>query len=436
MTDKTFAISDFIMAKQQLLIWSGHFSSCCFLDHHQYPAVHQKQECLVAVGERSRVKATAGNALPALDIFLKENAGQWIFGHLGFELKAETEGVPALKPDPIGFDDLYFFVPETVIRLQPGQLTISSSTGEPETIFESILKSKPSKPLQPSQKGLPIRPRITKQAYLQAIEKLRAHMLRGDCYEINFCQEFFSPYRVIEPIHYYQQLSNLSPNPFACYYRIGPAHLLCASPERYLMKTGKQVISQPIKGTAARQSQNAVADEAQRQQLLHSAKDRSENVMVVDLVRNDLSKCCEEGSVKVEELFGIYTYPQVHQMISTVSGTLKTHTTLTDLIRASFPMGSMTGAPKKRVLELIEQYESSRRGLFSGSVGYITPNGDFDFNVVIRSILYNEVSHYLSFLVGGGITWYSQAEKEYEECLLKAMALNRLLEHVPDSATP
>jgi para-aminobenzoate synthetase component 1 len=149
--------------------------------------------------------------------------------------------------------------------------------------------------------------------------------------------------------------------------------------------------------------------------------------MIVDLVRNDLSKICSAASVKVEELFGIYSFPQVHQMISTVSGQLRSDIHFIEAIKATFPMGSMTGAPKKRVMELIEQYEQTRRGIFSGAVGYITPEGDFDFNVVIRSIMYNAASKYLSFQAGSAITFYSDPEKEYEECLLKAAAIKKVL---------
>jgi len=149
--------------------------------------------------------------------------------------------------------------------------------------------------------------------------------------------------------------------------------------------------------------------------------------MVVDLVRNDLARICEEGTVNVDELFGVYSFPQVHQMISTVSGELQEGMQFTDMIRACFPMGSMTGAPKKRVMELIEKYERNKRGIFSGAVGYISPEGDFDFNVVIRSILYNASTKYLSWQVGSGITFYSDPEKEWEECLLKASAIESVL---------
>jgi para-aminobenzoate synthetase component 1 len=168
-------------------------------------------------------------------------------------------------------------------------------------------------------------------------------------------------------------------------------------------------------------------DEQNKEELFHSSKDRSENVMVVDLMRNDLSKICKEGTVNVDELYGIYSFPQVHQMISTISGELKKNISFSEIIQATFPMGSMTGAPKKKVMELIEQYEKTKRGIFSGAVGYISPAGDFDFNVVIRSIMYNSMSGYLSFQTGSAVTFYSDPEKEWDECILKAEAMKKVL---------
>jgi para-aminobenzoate synthetase component 1 len=272
-----------------------------------------------------------------------------------------------------------------------------------------------------------INSRIPKPDYIRIIQQLQQHILRGDCYEINFCQEFFASPVAIDPLQVYCSLSNTSPNPFAAYYKTGDRYLLCASPERYLKKEGNRIYSQPIKGTSQRNLQNEGEDIKNKEQLYNSAKDRSENVMIVDLVRNDLSKICEEASVQVEELFGIYSFPQVHQMISTVSGRLRSDIHFIQAIKATFPMGSMTGAPKKRVMELIEQYEQTRRGIFSGAVGYITPDGDFDLNVVIRSIMYNAAGKYLSFQAGSAITFYSDPEKEYEECLLKAAAIKKVL---------
>jgi len=202
---------------------------------------------------------------------------------------------------------------------------------------------------------------------------------------------------------------------------------VCSSPERFLKKLGNKIFSQPIKGTSKRNLNNVKEDERNKKKLSRNKKEISENVMVVDLVRNDLSKVCIEGSVKVEELFGLYTFPQVHQMISTVCGTIDKHASLSDILKATFPMGSMTGVPKKSVMHLIEKYEKTKRGLFSGAIGYITPEGDFDFNVVIRSILYNSTNKYVSMQAGSAITFYSEAEREYEECLVKIEAMKKVL---------
>ncbi|MBS1662166.1 MAG: anthranilate synthase component I family protein, partial [Bacteroidetes bacterium] len=233
----------------------------------------------------------------------------------------------------------------------------------------------------------------------------------------------------IDPLTTWKALGKASPNPFSAFYRLEESYLLCASPERYLKKTGNTLISQPIKGTSPRSHQSPDADRTLQEQLYNSPKDRSENVMVVDLVRNDLSQVCIPGSVRVAELFGVYPFPQVHQMISTVTGELLPGLHWTDALLHTFPMGSMTGAPKRKVVELISRYERSRRGIFSGAVGYITPGGDFDFNVVIRSLLYNQAAQYLSYQVGSGITFYSEAEAEYEECLVKAAGIRKALEN-------
>jgi len=410
-----------------VLTWINRFSTCCFLDNHQYQFSHHTYECIAAAGAVSSISLNAGSALSQLHLFQQKHPG-WLFGHLSYDLKNEIETLSSGHPDYTGFPDLFFFVPETILLLKEDELCISAkdkrTSEEIFNLITGIANSEQPVPLQP----VAFQPRLSKQAYIERIEQLRRHILRGDCYEVNFCQEFFAEKVQVDPVRVYRMLSGISPAPFAAFYRIADRYLLCASPERYLKKQGDTVISQPIKGTGKRNIVNAAYDAANREDLYNSAKDRSENVMVVDLVRNDLSKICREGTVEVDELFGIYSFPQVHQMISTISGTLQPGLSFTDIIKRTFPMGSMTGAPKKKVMELIEQYETNRRGIFSGSVGYIMPNGDFDFNVVIRSILYNSASRYLSYLVGSGITFYSKAENEYEECLLKAEAIKKVFE--------
>lgn len=412
-----------------MLSWVNRFNICCFLDNHQYGSQHNSVECLAAAGAVEWFSPQQ-TILARLQQRYAENR-DWLFGHLSYDLKNALAPLRSEHPDPIGFPDIGLFRPETVLQLQDGRLTISSLTQDPEAVFQDIL----SCTITAGKKGsrsVRIQPRITKEAYIRTIESIRKHIQRGDCYELNFCQEFYAESTQVDPLTVYRRLTELSPNPFSCFYKLEDKYLLCASPERYLQKKGNRLLSQPIKGTFQRNLLDTAADEALKQALHQSEKDRSENVMVVDLVRNDLSQVCKEGSVQVDELFGIYSFPQVHQMISTVSGELKENTGLAEILQASFPMGSMTGAPKRRVMELIEQYESTRRGIYSGAVGYISPDNDFDFNVVIRSILYNASQQYLSYLVGGGITFYSEPEKEYEECLLKATAIKKVLETLPD----
>lgn len=406
--------------KEKVLNWAKRFDTFCFLDNHGYQLQPHSEECLLAAGVKRSIRLNAGTALEELNEFISHSNG-WLFGHLGYDLKNEIENLSSSHPTGLSFPDLFFFEPEILLRFSTKELMIESA--DPVKTFNEIENFKLPEEEELS-KSINIESRLSEKEYISIIQKLRAHILRGDCYEINFCQEFFSKNTHINPLVAYKKLSTVSPNPFSALYRLKDQWLICASPERFLKKTGTHILSQPIKGTLKRDESN---EEEKRKALFESEKDRSENVMVVDLVRNDLSRVCKKGTVKVDELYGIYSFPQVYQMISTVSGELKDNISFAEIIRATFPMGSMTGAPKKRVMELVEQYENRKRGIFSGALGYISPNGDFDLNVVIRSILYNEDSGYLSFPAGSAITFYSDPEKEWEECLLKAEAIRRVL---------
>lgn len=421
-TNCQIAIIDFEQVKEKVLNWAQRFSTFCFLDNHQYQLEPHSEECLLGAGVKRQFSANAGSALTGLQQFI-DDKNSWLFGHLGYDLKNETEELSSLKPDHIGFPDAFFFEPACIIRLNRSVISIEAENAS--SVWQEIQQAtSETRDINP---GTQIQQRFTREEYLSVIEQLKRHILRGDCYEINFCQEFFIEEAVIDPLFVYRQLSKISPNPFSALYRTGDQWLICASPERFIRKEGSRILSQPIKGTSRRVQQDEGLDRESKQHLQLSGKDRSENVMVVDLVRNDLAKVCEEGTVTVDELFAVYSFPQVHQMISTISGELGKDISFTDIIRAMFPMGSMTGAPKKRVMELIEQYERTKRGIFSGALGYISPSGDLDFNVVIRSIMYNAASRYLSFQAGSGITWYSDALQEWEECLLKASAIEQVL---------
>lgn len=406
-----------------MLNWANRFNIFILLDSHGYKDKYSCEEWILAADPIDSFTASE-NFLPGLKQFLASK-NDWLFGHFSYDLKNQIEPLVSVHADHIGFPDIFLFQPDILIRRAEDGIEISAVSREPEDIFKEILSqangsAQDAKPVNVGQ-------RIPKEEYLLIIQKLRQHILRGDCYEINFCQEFFAENVSIDPVFLYQELSSVSPTPFGGLYKLDDRYLLCASPERFLQKKGQKIISQPIKGTIKRDLTNAVADEQLKHELLLSQKDKSENVMIVDLMRNDLSKVCKEGSVHVEELYGIYSFPQVHQMISTVAGELNDETDLADILEATFPMGSMTGAPKRRVMELTEQYEKTKRGIYSGAIGYITPTKDFDLNVVIRSIMYNQTSRYLSYQVGGGITFYSDPEKEYEECLLKAEAIKKVL---------
>ncbi|MEP6676341.1 MAG: anthranilate synthase component I family protein [Ferruginibacter sp.] len=421
--EQNFTVSDLNAFRIKMLNWVNRFSIFCLLDNRQYDLETAAFECMLGAGSKESITCVAGNAFETLKQF-HDKKKTWLMGHLGYGLKNENEKLVSAHPDNIGFKDLQFFIPEILIRLKKDVIAISCS--DPERIFEEINNFIPAADLQ--QTKIKIQKRISQDEYEAVIKKLQQHILRGDCYEINFCQEFFAEDIVIDPVMIYKRLTDFSPNPFSSLYRQDDKYCICASPERYLKKSGDHLFSQPIKGTSRRDLKDSIKDEAAKTYLLQSAKEKSENVMVVDLVRNDLSRVCTEGTVKVDELFGLYSFPQVHQLISTVSGRLRNDLHFVDAIKATFPMGSMTGAPKKRVMELIEQYEKTARGLFSGAIGYISPDGDFDFNVVIRSIFYNADKKYLSFQTGGAITFYSDTAEEYEECLLKAESIMKILE--------
>ncbi|RYY57666.1 MAG: anthranilate synthase component I family protein [Chitinophagaceae bacterium] len=420
-----FRAGELAHPKQKVLNWLQRFSTFSFLDNHSYPSRPGSEEILAAGGARARfdLRIADPSAFQSLDTFINTHQGQWIFGHLGFACGSEPGSVK--RNTDRGFGDCFFFVPDVLVRLDATELVITAD--DPQQVFKDIDAC--SGTIATSGHPPPnVLSRLSREEYLDTIDKLRQHILRGDCYEINFCQEFYAEDSVVDPLAMYHRLAALSPAPFAAFYRVDDQWLACSSPERYLRKQGSQVISQPIKGTLKRDPLAMQPDdEAQARVLYNSAKDRSENVMIVDLVRNDLSRFCIEGSVKVDELYGVYVFPQVYQMISTISGEVDPGIPLGRMLADSFPMGSMTGAPKRRVTELITEYEVSARGLYSGTVGYIRPDGDFDFNVVIRSILYDSTARYLSLPAGSGITFYSDPSLEWEECLIKAAAMRRAL---------
>lgn len=404
--------------KYKALHWADSFSHCCVLDSNGYADPYGQYDLLIAAGASCLIQPEVGDGFKQLKNSLLEQ-GDWMFGILSYELKNETERLSSANPDKLTFPELCFFRPEYLIIAQGGELRVL--IGEPE-ILEYIDRSSPPAVAPTVNSNIHLHAKMTKAAYLEKIERLQQHIARGDVYEVTFCQEFYAEAAAITPLSTYLQLNTNSPTPFSAYLKLVDKYLLCASPERFLRKKGTQLISQPIKGTAKR-SKDQLEDLKIKENLRADLKEQTENVMIVDLVRNDLTKSAVAASVQVAEQFGIYSFAQVHQMISTISCEMRPELHPVDAIRNTFPMGSMTGAPKVRAMELIETYEESKRGAYSGAIGYISPAGDFDLNVVIRSILYAKDQQYLSFQVGSAITAASVPEKEYEECMLKASAI-------------
>jgi len=356
------------------------------------------------------------------------NDTDWRFGFITYDYKNKIEELSSNNFDGISFPEKHFFTPEILFEINEQELVINYNAlvYSAFDIAKIIKEVKNVEFVQTEIGVIGINSRIIKENYIKKVKQLKQHIQLGNIYEVNYCQEYFAENVTIDPILIYQELNKKSPTPFSCFVKCDDKYLLSATPERFIKKTGQKIISQPIKGTIKR-GRNKGEDTQLKDQLLNDVKERSENVMIVDLVRNDLSKIAKKGSVNVDELFGIYTFPQVHQMISTVSANVEKEVSFDEIIKATFPMGSMTGAPKIRAMELIEEFEETKRGLYAGTVGYVTPNGNFDLNVVIRSLQYNQKDEYLSFIVGGAITALSDPEKEYEECLLKAKAMLEVL---------
>ncbi len=409
---------------RKALFYADTFEHFCYFNPHDYTYPYQPFRHLLFIG--SHRTFTFGSSKRFDDLRKYIDTKDFLYCHLGYDLKNEVENLSSKNRDSTEFPDIGLVQPQVVLEIYKNKIEIKSF-GKPSHIFNQIDAIIPScKPNNPTS----FKPRVSKTDYLKTVEKLKEHIIEGDMYEINYCQEFISNNTIIDPIHTYLKLSTTSPSPFSVLYKKNGHYLISMTPERFLKKEGSKLISQPIKGTSKRGA-NKTEDEVLKNTLRNSEKEMAENMMIVDLVRNDLSKSCMAGTVEVDEMFGVYTFPLWHQMISTVSGRVKPNLDNATIIKNAFPMGSMTGAPKVKVMELIEQYENSKRGIYSGTIGYFLPNGDFDFNVVIRSLVYSTTKQICSFHVGGAITFDSDPNEEYEECLIKAKTISSVfkIEH-------
>ena len=415
--------------KNQLLNWAQQFDDVVWLDSNNYEQNYSSYDAVLAVDAFTSIQTDYFQGFVKLKEYYSTTK-DWIFGYLTYDLKNDVEVLKSNNYDALGFPDLYFFQPKKLYLLKGNQVEIQYLNCVDDELEADLNTIKNIKEEQSDSlcSDIKIKLRIHKDEYFEKVKTMLTHIHRGDIYEANFCQEFFAENTCINPLETYKKLNNISKPPFASFVKLQDKYVLCASPERYIKKEDDIIISQPIKGTAER-SESIAEDNQLKTDLLNDEKERSENIMIVDLVRNDLSKTALKGSVEVKELCKIYTFDQVHQMISTVTSKVDVKTHPIDIIKSTFPMGSMTGAPKISAMNIIEHLEETKRGVYSGAIGYFSPNGNFDFNVVIRSILYNATKKYVSYSVGGAITAKSIPLKEYEECLVKAKAMREVLEN-------
>ncbi len=404
---------------RRLLTWTQQFSNFCFFDRNEFSHTQCDEELLLACGVADHIT----DAAMGLDTLKQHqyHGPDWWFGYLSYPLKNRLEPKSMggqVAPPRIRFDEMYFFRPAHLLQWKAGTLMIQSLE-DPYQVYYAIARTPPHHISEVTCH--PFRCALNAEQYRQVVEQIKDHIACGDVYELNYCIEFYSEGRPVSPWSVFALINQYNPAPFACLMRQGDRFMMGASPERFLRKRGNKLYAQPMKGTRRRTAHESLQQAAW--ELRNSEKERSEHIMIVDLMRNDLARSALPGSVQVEELFGVYPFPHLLQMISTVSCALTPQYSGMDALRYAFPPGSMTGAPKVKAMQLIDRYEHTCRGLFSGVVGYCTPSNDFDFHVVIRSLLYDAQTTSLSLHAGSAITHYCQAAEEFAECQIKARSV-------------
>ena len=413
--------------KKRMAQWAIQNKDFIVLDSNNYKDSYSTYDFVIACGVVSFLRCYKTNDAIELLNQYQEKTHDWLFGHCSYDLKNDIEALTSSNDDRINFPELSFFQPEKIIFLKEQELEFSYiqslNLKEIKNDFDTICSLTITNPK--SSKKVDIQPNVSKKQYEQNFNKIISEIQKGNVYEINYCQEFYGKEK-LNVLDVYYQVQKQSKTPFSALYRCMDRYLISASPERFVKKKGSTLISQPIKGTGPR-GKSKSEDIRIKKSLKLDPKEQAENTMIVDLVRNDLTKISIPGTVFVEEFQKIHTFELVHQMISTIRSTVKKDLSFAKVLHAVFPMGSMTGAPKLSAMKLIDELESMKRGIYSGCVGYISPSNNFDFNVVIRSILYNSIDHRISIRTGGAITYLSKMEKEYEENSLKAKALIDIL---------
>ncbi len=396
---------------RQILNWLSNQSHAAILNGNSYTYPNQPFQNLMAAGKKSIELNSDWQ-----QTIRQKNPDSWWFGYLGYDLK-ETSASEQ-RPVFLQFPEWKFFEADVVFEINKNTIIIHAE--HPENLIEEIHRL-PEYITKPFPKNPGFSAALSKTEYLKIVERVKQLIREGEVYELNLCQYFqanWSP----NGLSFFEALNRKYPMPFSGWFRSGSEEIASASPERFLKRDGAELISQPIKGTAKR-GQTQEEDDKNKLVLLNSEKERAENMMIVDLVRNDLAKVSKTGSTTVEEMFGIYAFPKVFQMISTVRSVLQNKRDTADALDSTFPMGSMTGAPKQEVMKRISALEPFRRGAYSGALGYFGPGTNFDFNVLIRSLFINHKTGESGFAVGSAITIDSDPEDEWDECKNKAAAL-------------
>ena len=385
-----------------------------------YRRVADRDRAVLAIGVHHIVQEPEFNS--------EGHVKDWVFGVLPYEWEGGVDARSHGQPEPAAKDPARWFVPQLVVEWVGERVRLHALPGQEEQAgiwARSLFLTTPA-----DQADAPIgwKEGSSRTDYLANAQQLLAHIQRGDIYEVNYCTARSATASTFDPFSAFNRMLDRSQAPFAAFYRNRDSYALCASPERFLAFHGSKVMGQPMKGTRPR-SMDPQEDLRLAQELAHDGKERSENIMALDVMRNDLSRVAASGSVKVDELCAVVSFPKVHQMISTVSARLREGSTPLDAIRAAFPMASMTGAPKIRAMQLIHAAEEGPRGLFSGSLGFFAPDGTADFNVVIRSVFFNDRTKLLSMWTGSAITAQCRPEDEWDECQLKARSVIDALRH-------
>lgn len=416
----SFPIADIPNFKRKLLQWAQQFSVALCLDNNGVESSYNCLEYLVAVDALQSLECNhEQDQFDRLKAF-HEASEDKVFGYMSYDLKNQVENLQSNNLDRVNFPSMFFFEPRYIFEVNGDRCTINRPTLEALHLIDLIEKEVLSEVY--TQEDLQWESNLEKEEYLDRVRKIQQHIIDGDVYELNFCRELSCQPKHFHPLQVFERINAKAKAPFTAFLKFDQRYVLSFSPERFMQHRGGKLLSQPIKGTV-KKGKSEVENEILKKALFNDEKERAENVMIVDLVRNDFARSAVPGTVKVDELFGIYAFENIIQMISTVSAKLREEVHPLNALKNAYPMGSMTGAPKIRAMELIEDFEESKRGVYSGALGYIEVNGDYDFNVLIRTMLYDAEASYLSLHVGGAITYDSIPEKEWEESELKAKSI-------------